>query len=138
MIEHSTATKADDSGLFASLTKLFSSVGGGELNGKYSSENDLLSGLFEIEFKSGNKADVGGSLSPTIEVDYEVSGKEVKIKNPQGTMVATITDDGCLDFGGVLGKLCKQTKNEAELRSERRCEQAAFRIGGLFRIRRLV
>lgn len=88
---------------------------GNKLSGKYSSRNNggsLLGDLADmsIEFKSGNKANytVAGS---TIETDYEVSGKEIKLKTPGGTVVGKIGDDGCLDFGGMLGKLCKEGKS---------------------------
>ena len=65
---------------------------------------------FEIEFMSGNKAHYRDAMGRTMEVDYEVRGRQVMIKYPQGTVVATIGDDGCLDGGdqaGLYGKLCK-------------------------------
>jgi len=83
---------------------------GTKLTGKYSSSiAGLGSSQVQVEFKAGHKANfsAGGT---TMEMDYEVSGKEVKLKTGPATMVATLTDDGCLDFGGVIGKLCKQTK----------------------------
>ena len=84
---------------------------GTKLTGKYSSSSTLLgSNLLEVEFKSGNKANFSAAGSPATEMDYEVSGKEVKLKTGPATMVATLTDDGCLDFGSTFGKLCKQTK----------------------------
>jgi hypothetical protein len=95
---------------------------GTKLRGKYSSKQPAVpgSGLFEIEFKSGNKANLSvtypsgiATVGPTsVELDYEVRGKEVTLKNPQGNVnvVATMTDDGCLDVGGDIGKLCKQMK----------------------------
>ena len=93
------------------IAGLFMAACGTKLTGKYSSSSTLLgSNLLEVEFKSGNKANFSAAGSPAMEMDYEVSGKEVKLKTGPATMVATLTDDGCLDFGGVLGKLCKQTK----------------------------
>jgi len=103
----------------AIVALLVAACGGAQLHGKYFTSKQpavQFSGLVEseIEFKSGNKANVivgvFGMRGPTQEVDYEVRGKEVTIKSPQGTMVATIADDGCLDFGGALGKLCKQAE----------------------------
>ena len=86
------------------------------LQGKYSTLKQSNTAVTtEIEFKPGNKANYSygneamGVYGPTTEVDYEVRGKEVLIKRPQATLVGTITDDGCLDFGR-LGILCKQTK----------------------------
>ena len=101
---------------------VMAACGGTQLHGKYVTSKQhagQFSGLVEseIEFKSGNKANVivgvFGMQGPTQEVDYEVRGKEVTIKNPQGTMVARITDDGCLDFGGAFGKLCKKAERAA-------------------------
>lgn len=108
----------------AIVALLVAACGGAQLHGKYFTSKQSavqFSGLVEseIEFKSGNKANVivgvFGMRGPTQEVDYEVHGKEVTIKSPQGTMVATIADDGCLDFGGALGKLCKQAEQRAAL-----------------------
>jgi hypothetical protein len=82
---------------------------GHSLNGTYADKDASV----QIEFKSGHKANyaAGGSV---MEVDYEVSGKEVKVKALPtlfgGTVVGRIADDGCLDFGDrSLGRLCKQT-----------------------------
>jgi hypothetical protein len=84
---------------------------GTKLTGKYSSSiAGPGSSQVQVEFKSGNKANFSAGGTPAMEMDYEVSGKEVKLKTGPATMVATLTDDGCLDFGGDLGKLCKQTK----------------------------
>jgi hypothetical protein len=56
--------------------------------------------MFDLEFKDGNKANMISTFGGgTVEFDYEVDGKEVKLKFPQGTMIATITDDGCLSLG---------------------------------------
>ena len=93
-----------------------------QLRGKYSSkpptENVSLalgSNPFEIEFMSGNKAQYRDpARGQNMEVSYEVRGRQVMIKYPQGTVVATIGDDGCLDGGalGLYGKLCKETYPE--------------------------
>jgi|GEM_PF-2669017 len=106
----------------AIVALLVAACGGAQLHGKYFTSKQpavQFSGLVEseIEFKSGNKANVivgvFGMQGPTQEVDYEVRGKEVTIKSPQGTMVARITNDGCLDFGGAFGKLCKRAERTA-------------------------
>jgi hypothetical protein len=76
------------------------------LEGRYSAQNGSM---FDLEFKEGNKANmVSGFGGGTVEFDYEVDGKEVKLKFPQGTMIATITDDGCLSLGNSEPPLCKQ------------------------------
>ena len=93
------------------IAALLMAACGTKLTGKYSSSNvGPASNQVELEFKSGSKANFSAAGSPAMEMDYEVSGKEVKLKTGPSTMVATLTDDGCLDFGGDLGKLCKQTK----------------------------
>ena len=74
------------------------------LEGRYASSPQ---GLFELEFKDNNKVNQI-TLFGTTEIDYEVSGKEVKLKAPTGTMVGTIGDDGCLNFGGFYGAMCKR------------------------------
>jgi hypothetical protein len=61
----------------------------------------------QIEFKSGNKANWSYSSpryqqQPTVEPTYEIHGEEVTLRFPNATTsVATITDDGCLDFAGM-------------------------------------
>jgi hypothetical protein len=74
------------------------------LEGRYASSPE---GMFELEFKDNNKVNQI-TLFGTTEIDYEVSGKEVKLKAPTGTMVGTIGDDGCLNFGGFYGSMCKR------------------------------
>jgi hypothetical protein len=74
------------------------------LEGLYSS----VTGLVDLEFKDGNKVNQTTLLGPTMEIDYELSGKELKLKAPTGTMVGTIADDGCLEFGGFYGAMCKK------------------------------
>ena len=98
-------------------TQLTAQLPATQLRGTYSSkpptQNVQLvygSDPFAIEFRSGNMAFYRGPLGANMEVDYEVRGKQVLIKYPSGTVVATIGDDGCLDGGdqtGVYGKLCK-------------------------------
>lgn len=78
-------------------------AGCGKLDGSYADKT----GIFQIDFKSGDKANLN-TMGGKIEVDYEINGKEVKVKSPQGTMIATVADDGCLDFGGLFGKVCKK------------------------------
>ena len=81
--------------------------------GKYIQQRDEGSlaqafvGQIELEFKDDNKANysVAGT---TIEVGYEVDGDEVKLlMGGEGTVIGKIEDDGCLQFGAMLGRLCK-------------------------------
>jgi hypothetical protein len=78
---------------------------GSRLEGKYGSKEALI----ELDFKSRNKANFEYVMMPTVEVDYEFNGKEIKIKTAQfGTIVGTVDDEGCLVFGGMYGTICKQ------------------------------
>jgi hypothetical protein len=55
------------------------------------------------EFVPGNKVRQtqwrSGIQEPTMELEYELSGKEIKLKAAGVTVVGRITDDGCLDLG---------------------------------------
>ena len=127
-------TITDDGCLdFSSFGKLCKQVGGRTLSGTYlwPKQNVMArnGGHFQIEFKSGNKANWSFSMPqhelPALEPTYEIHGEEVTFRFPNATTkVATITDDdGCLDFGDIarsadghpsgysdIGKLCKQIK----------------------------
>jgi hypothetical protein len=91
---------------------------GNTLEGRYAAKKDKanLAQAFadiQIEFKPGHKANYivnALGVGNTMELDYEISGKELKLKTPQGTLIATIAADGCLEFGGTLGTMCKQEK----------------------------
>jgi hypothetical protein len=72
---------------------------GNTLEGRYAAKKDKANYIM-------NALGVGN----TMELDYEISGKELKLKTPQGTLIATIAADGCLEFGGTLGGMCKQEK----------------------------
>lgn len=83
---------------------------GRQLSGTYVSTKGAMVPL-EIEFKSGNKVNFTTNiigLSSTREMDYEINGKELVLKGGRGNMIAKITDNGCLDFGSGLGKVCKE------------------------------
>jgi hypothetical protein len=63
-------------------------------------------------FKSGGKVAAQTKVFGTIqeqELDYEVEDGKVKI-GPSGgpKQVASIDANGCLDVGGLVGKLCKK------------------------------
>ncbi|MGA1999361.1 MAG: hypothetical protein ABSG52_05165 [Terriglobales bacterium] len=63
---------------------------------------------WQIEIKPGNKANWNYSSprlqqQPTVDTTYEIHGEEVTFRFPKGrTRVATITDDGCVDFGDLV------------------------------------
>lgn len=59
-----------------------------------------------MEFKSNGKAIYGGA----VEMDYELDGKEIKLKTPtQGTLILKILDDGSISFP-LIGKFSKVDK----------------------------
>ncbi|MCB0461939.1 MAG: hypothetical protein R2816_12380 [Flavobacteriaceae bacterium] len=60
----------------------------------------------QLTFKSGNKVELV-FMGSTTEVEYKLEEGKVKITNAGQTQVLTITEDGCLDGGGFVGKYCK-------------------------------
>ncbi len=46
-------------------------------------------------------------MGSTAEGNYTIEGNKVKIVNAGENQILTITDDGCLDGGGFIGKYCK-------------------------------
>src|SRR5690242_13904026 len=84
-----------------------SCAGKAQLKGRYSS-HAVRQGIYDIayniEFKDRNRANVqptvDGAKGALVEVGYEVNSREVKLTSPQGTMVGSITDAGCLEFAG--------------------------------------
>lgn len=73
-----------------------------KMSGKYSDSSGMLS----VEFKS-SKAYVT-TAGTTQEVDYDVDGDKVTLKNPQGNLVLTKNSDGSLTGGPLGEKLTKQ------------------------------
>lgn len=75
---------------------------GGGPSGEYADS----SGLFKYNFKSGGKVEMT-TMGGTVELDYKFEGGKVKL-GPQGSqLVWSFDQDGCLDAGGFMGKLCK-------------------------------
>lgn len=72
---------------------------GGKLDGSYGPRG--MKGVV-LTLKSNGKATYMGSL----ELNYEVDGKDVKIHLPQGVLVLKGHDDGSLDFP-FIGNLKK-------------------------------
>lgn len=58
-----------------------------------------------ITIKSGGKAELVFMGSPS-EVDYTVEDGKLKLMAAGQTQLLTITEDGCLDGGGFMGKYC--------------------------------
>jgi hypothetical protein len=76
---------------------------GGSFSGPYADD----SGLMKFTFKSGHKVEMvapfgGGS----VEYDYEIKDKTLRILMPQGTQIFPIDDKGCFAVTFV-GKVCK-------------------------------
>ena len=83
---------------------LFSCLGSG-LKGTYVVQNNAF--FEKLTFKSGHKVDIV-FMGTTSEIEYELDGNKVKITNAGQNQILTITDDGCLDGGGIVGKYCKE------------------------------
>ena len=82
------------------------SCGGGSLSGEYSD----ASGMFTYMFKPGGKVEMA-TLGGTVEMHYELEDGKVKVGMGGGLQqVFTIDKEGCLDGGGMMGKLCKKKK----------------------------
>lgn len=76
---------------------------GKSLSGTYGKKGGV-----NFEFHSNGKVDLD-VIGPIQEATYVVEDGKVKITNGnQGTMVLKIDDQGCLDGGMMMGKLCKQ------------------------------
>jgi hypothetical protein len=73
---------------------------GSRLDGTYSN------GMASYTFKSDGTV-VVNTLGAKVEVEYELDGKDVRIKAPNGVMILTLLDDNTIE--GPMGiKLTKQ------------------------------
>ena len=63
--------------------------------------------ISNVTFNSGDKVEVT-AMGTTHEGTYVLEGKRVKITVSGDTTIMTIDDQGCLDAGGMVGKLCKK------------------------------
>ena len=82
------------------------SCGGASLSGEYADD----SGMFTYNFKPGGKVEMT-TLGGTVEMHYELEDGKVKVGMAGGPQqVFTIDKEGCLDGGGMMGKLCKKKK----------------------------
>lgn len=70
------------------------------------------SGMFTYKFKSGGKVEVIMVIMGTkeiVETDYKLEDGNVKVTGQGGIQqVMPIDKNGCLDAGGIVGKLCKK------------------------------
>ena len=86
------------------------SCGGASLSGEYADD----SGMFTYNFKPGGKVEITTNVlgtSQTVEMHYELEEGKVKVGTAGGPQqVITIDKEGCLDMGGIVGKLCKKKK----------------------------
>lgn len=61
----------------------------------------------KLTFKSSNKVEIV-FMGTTSEIDYQMEDSKIKIMNDGQNQILTITDEGCLDGGGFIGKYCKE------------------------------
>ncbi|MBP0904091.1 hypothetical protein ACFSKN_08595 [Mariniflexile gromovii] len=61
----------------------------------------------KLTFVSNDKVELT-FLGTTTEATYTKEGKKVKIDNAGENQILTITENGCLDGGGFIGKYCKE------------------------------
>ncbi len=78
---------------------------GNKLKGTYKGSNGAF--FDQLTFVSNNKVELV-FMGSTSEVEYTLEDGKVKITNTGQTQILTITDDGCLDGGGFVGKYCKE------------------------------
>lgn len=83
---------------------LFGCSGNG-LSGTYVGQEGAF--LEKMTFTSYDKVELT-FLGATTEATYTLEGKKVKINNAGENQILTITENGCLDGGGFIGKYCKE------------------------------
>jgi len=80
----------------------------GGVSGEYTDD----SGMFTYNFKSGGKVEITTNVfgtSQVQEMDYEFEDGKVKLGPENGPkQILPLDDDGCLDAGGLQGKLCRK------------------------------
>lgn len=79
---------------------------GSNIIGNYAPVGSNKTGITSLEFKSGNKLNMTSGLfgKQTIELEYEVDGKNLKVKNQGQVSIWTIRDDGSIEFMGDVFK----------------------------------
>ncbi|WOD43704.1 hypothetical protein [Hwangdonia lutea] len=75
-----------------------------KLEGTYVGEEGAF--LDKINFTSNSTVELT-FFGSTTETTYTTEHNKVKINNAGEIQVLTITDNGCLDGGGFIGKYCK-------------------------------
>src|SRR6476619_1800153 len=80
---------------------------GGGLKGTYTPVGQTFGGMLitSVTFTSGEKVEVT-AMGVTHEGTYVLEGKRVKSTISGDTTIMSIDDQGCLDAGGMIGKLC--------------------------------
>lgn len=83
---------------------LLSSCHNTGLSGTYIGEEGAF--LEKLTFVSHDKVELT-FLGTTTEVTYSKEGNKIKINNAGDNQILYITNNGCLDGGGFIGKYCK-------------------------------
>lgn len=83
---------------------LFVGCSNAKLEGTYVGEKGAF--LEKITFTSSSTVELT-FFGSTTEATYTTENNKVKINNAGEIQVLTITDNGCLDGGGFIGKYCK-------------------------------
>ena len=79
--------------LTLAIVLCLTACGGSKVEGSYGSDKPPINGVL-LTLKPNGKAVYMGMA----EMDYEVDGKDVKLRSPQGVMILKGHDDGSLDF----------------------------------------
>jgi hypothetical protein len=81
----------------------------GGLKGTYTPVGQTFGGMLisNVTFNAADKVEVT-AMGMIHEGTYVLDGKRVKITVSGDTTIMTIDEQGCLDAGGMIGKLCKK------------------------------
>lgn len=79
---------------------------GPSVSGIYVPVGSTKTGISSLEFKSGNKLNMTSNFigNQTIEVEYEIDGKNLKVKSDGQVRIWAIRDDGAIDIMGDIFK----------------------------------
>jgi len=83
---------------------------GQSVSGTYSGKGTGF--LEKIEFRDDEKVELT-FMGMTKEGTYEIDDDRVKINNGGEITILKITDDDCLEGGGIIGKYCKEGSGDS-------------------------
>jgi hypothetical protein len=88
---------------------------GPSVSGTYSGKGTGF--LEKIEFRDDEKVELT-FMGMTKEATYEIDEDRVKINNGGEITILKITDDDCLEGGGIIGRYCKEGGGDSSSRDD--------------------